>query len=407
VLLDDFSDRPELGEEFSETVKKSWPDNLVKMVRAKHRLGLIRARVAGADAATGEVLVFLDAHCEVNVQWAEPIVYRIFQDRKTVVCPMIDAINDKTLEFSSQGGLAVGGFTWSLHFTWRSVPDREKARRKSEADPARSPTMAGGLFAVERKYFYEIGAYDPGMDIWGGENLEISFRAWMCGGSLEFLPCSRVGHIFRGAHPYTFPKQDSHGINSKRLAEVWMDEYKRMYYMHRKDLVDKDCGDLSERKALRDRLQCKSFKWFLDNVYPEKFIPDENVYAHGMVRNPSSNMCLDTLGKDEKGDINVGLYFCQGGKSSSEVFSLSKTNELRREETCVDSQGVDGSPVVLMHCHEHRGNQEWTHDKDTKTIVHVPSKLCLDKADIKNGGDVIVKKCTGADSQKWEFENYL
>lgn len=42
---------------------------IVHLLRLKERQGLIRAKLEGAKAATGEVIIFLDSHCEANQGW--------------------------------------------------------------------------------------------------------------------------------------------------------------------------------------------------------------------------------------------------------------------------------------------------------------------------------------------------
>lgn len=53
----------------------------MRLLRNKEREGLIRTRSRGAFEATGEVILFLDAHCEVGYNWLPPLLGPIYKDR--------------------------------------------------------------------------------------------------------------------------------------------------------------------------------------------------------------------------------------------------------------------------------------------------------------------------------------
>ncbi|KAL4003745.1 Glycosyl transferase 2 family protein [Acanthocheilonema viteae] len=257
-----------------------WPMKKIIMRRSDERLGLIKSKVYASRVARGDVLIFLDSHCEVTPLWIEPLLLPIQEDSTRVVLPVVDLISAKTFEFS-KAMITKGAFNWDLTFTWKYIPWEYWDLPENNVKPFRSATMSGGLLAINRKYFHAMGEYDTGMEIWGVENIEMSIRIWLCGGSILVAPCSHVGHVFRTHRPYkNKPGLDSKLYNSVRTVKVWFDDYDKYFYEKQPDAKGMEVGDLSERFKLKESLNCKSFQWYVQEVDPElksKKMPHEDL----------------------------------------------------------------------------------------------------------------------------------
>uniref|UniRef100_H3CQA9 Polypeptide N-acetylgalactosaminyltransferase n=1 Tax=Tetraodon nigroviridis TaxID=99883 RepID=H3CQA9_TETNG len=410
ILVDDFSDKEHLKVPLEEYMKRM---PKVRILRTKKREGLIRTRLLGASAAKGEVITFLDSHCEANVNWLPPLLDRIAQNRKSIVCPMIDVIDHDNFGYDTQAGDAMrGAFDWEMYY--KRIPIPAEMQGEDPSQPFESPVMAGGLFAVDRKWFWELGGYDTGLEIWGGEQYEISFKVWMCGGRMEDIPCSRVGHIYRKYVPYKVPGGISLAKNLKRVAEVWMDEYAEYVYQRRPEYRHLSAGDMTPQKELRSRLGCKNFKWFMSNVawdLPKHYPPVEPPAAAWgekgqsrscpriQIQNVGSGLCMEI--KHFVSGSPIRLENCVKSRGEVGWSHGQHRRSLTRRKVCFDAVSHN-SPVTLYDCHGMKGNQLWRYRKD-KRLYHPVSNSCIDSSPSERR--VFMNTCDPASlSQQWLFE---
>lgn len=103
-----------LGEKLTNYVK-SFPVQ-VNLLRLKERQGLVPARLIGAANATGDVLIFLDSHCECTEGWLEPLLSEVQSDYRRIACPVIDIISDNHFGYMKSFEFHWGAFNWNMLF---------------------------------------------------------------------------------------------------------------------------------------------------------------------------------------------------------------------------------------------------------------------------------------------------
>jgi polypeptide N-acetylgalactosaminyltransferase len=258
---------------------------------------------------------------------------------------------------------------------------------------------------VNKTTFETLGTYDTEMDVWGGENLEISFRVWTCGGSLEIIPCSRVGHVFRKQHPYVFPGGSGNVFarNTRRAAEAWMDRYKEHYYKAYPAAKFVPFGDISGRTALREKLKCKPFRWYLQHVYPELKEPQdqERDLSTGSVQ--QNGYCLDSTGLREGATVQVVRCRDNEAHQDWELFSGASNTIRTKGDLCLTaSEATPGSALKLFNCQESDANQKWSWFRKSR-IKLVAKTLCLDSRRRHDMGLVAERCDLSSRSQEWTF----
>ncbi|KAI4817444.1 hypothetical protein KUCAC02_010845 [Chaenocephalus aceratus] len=418
LLVDDMSQHGHLKSVLSEYV--SHLDG-VRLIRSTKRLGVGGCRTLGAARAAGEVLVFMDSHCECQKGWLEPLLERVAQDRTRVVSPIMDVIDWQTFQYNATQWPVRGVFDWRLDFHWESKPELQEKDPDSAVRPVQSPVLGGGVVAIDRHFFQSVGAYDPGMLLWGEEQIELSIRVWSCGGSLEVVPCSRVAHLDHHHLPYSFPDDELIQRNKIRVADTWMDAYRKIFY--RRDTLahfirQSESPNITERLRLKRSLGCRNFHWYLTTVYPQLYIPQDRPALSGELYNVGTGSCADyPRGQGPKGGA-MNIAPCSG--TGSQHCELNSELEVRwgpMGALCLDAKD---ERAVLSPCSTHRptsSRRQWTFIKLSGQLVHQQSQLCLEvlkegglpqssPKEVKTGG-LFLRPCTHHPRQQWHFEQLV
>ena len=192
VVADDASDDGSV-----DVVRRRFPD--VRIVEQAQRLGCSPAKVLGASAAQGDVLIFLDGHCKPEPRAIERLINCIEDlDEEAVVMPRIAALDSETWENSETNVARSCRFNMNqFDFFWEESVDLERAGRFYL-----SPGLVGCCVAVSRALYEKVWGFDKDMYQWGSEDIDFGLKVWFLGHDILVHNHATIGHRFASAFGY-------------------------------------------------------------------------------------------------------------------------------------------------------------------------------------------------------------
>ncbi|KAJ6635468.1 Polypeptide N-acetylgalactosaminyltransferase 5 [Pseudolycoriella hygida] len=148
-------------------------------------------------------------------------------------------------------------------------------------------------------------------------------------------------------------------------------------------------GDISKRKEVKERLNCKSFRWYLENIYPESVL--NQVLHFGEIKSISQKKCVDSNGGKVGSAFQLNTCHGQGG---NQMYGYSKSQTIVTLLALCLSIDRKQSTVVSAQCDDNSEDQWWRYDDEHKLLVHVSSGHCVQA----NDTGLIVARCDLTDN---------
>ena len=396
IVVDDCTQSEVIQRRAAVFLKQYSPDK-IKQIRLDSKSGSAVARSKASKLAHGSVLVFLSVHAVVNVGWIEPLLAAVKDDFQIIAVPHFDILMPVGRFYPHHEAL-VNVFGWPLNTVYYESDEPAS----NEAIP--TVVMRGDVFAINRRWYEQLGEYDEGFKIGGGQDVELSLRAWLCGGRLIKVACSRVA-LFEGLRQ----QHVTSGSNARRTAALWMEDgYQQLVYRQSgfsPILSSEEEESISLRRSfLQDnlKLKCNKLKWLLDHFKMPIIVPSLSLVQFGRIRG-EKGFCLQT-----SPEYSVGVIPCKPFiYKREEMYEFNDQGQVVQKDRCLDSEH---GRLQLTNCKPNKVEQLWRWTSFQQLSCQQDNSMCLEH--VTHGDDghyshiLELRKCKETDSQTWHFIHY-